>query len=324
MHPREKARLYHDLGELLRSGVTFHRAIEKLAQHAQGATSSVMRGLSTAVSAGATMPEALAAQPQINGLDAALFTASDRAGMLDHGFALASEYYAALAEARSTMWTRAAYPLFILHFAFLAFNVTKLVNGDGLGEFARAVLAAWAVLWAALVTLIVVGKFLTRAAARSATLDHLLGFIPLVGKLRRAFALSRFSAAFDMQLEAAVNAFDTLSAAAKASASAVIVIACDRALGAVRAGEKVGDALAATHAFPESFTRAFLVGEETGRLDHELRHLASEYRKSAFKRLEAIAEWVPRMLYIGVLIYIGYMVVGWYGGYLKGLNDILK
>lgn len=324
MHPREKARLFHDLGELLRSGVTFHRAIDKLAQHARGTTAAVMRGLADAVSNGATMADALAAQPQINALDAALFTASDRAGMLDHGFTLASEYYAALAEARSAMWTRAAYPLFVLHFAFIAFNVSKIFSGAGMPDFIRAVLTGWAGMWAVILVLFVVCTLATRAAVHNVAIDRLLGFIPLVGKLRRAFALSRFCAAFEMQLEAAVNVFDTLNAAAKASSSAVIISSCARVHDEVRNGEKVGIALDATRVFPETFTRAFLVGEETGRLDQELRRLSAEYRAAALRGLDILAEWGPRLLYIGVAIYVGYMVVSWYAGYVKSINDVLK
>ena len=53
-------------------------------------------------------------------------------------------------------------------------------------------------------------------------IDWLLGRVPLVGKLRRNLALSRFCATYEMQLQAGINVYDSLRAAADASQSARI------------------------------------------------------------------------------------------------------
>ena len=123
MHPRDKSRLYHDLGELLRSGIPLPRAVERLAAHSKGAARKTLQGISAALATGDTASGALAAQSGINGLDAALFAASERAGKLDRGFKLAADYYAALAEARGRILRKAAYPIFIAHFAVVLFGL---------------------------------------------------------------------------------------------------------------------------------------------------------------------------------------------------------
>src|SRR4051812_5856576 len=101
MHPREKARLYHDLGELIASGITLPRAVDKLSLHTSGGIRRTLQGIAARLARGETLAESIAGQRGINDLDAALFTATERAGKLERGFRLAAEYYEALAEARA-------------------------------------------------------------------------------------------------------------------------------------------------------------------------------------------------------------------------------
>ena len=36
----------------------------------------------------------------------------------------------------------------------------------------------------------------------------------------------------------------------------------------------------------------------------------------------ALAEWVPRMIYIGVVVYLGYRIVDFYASYWKRIEEI--
>lgn len=325
MNPREKARLYHELGQLIRNGTPFPRAVETLAPHTRGRPRAALAAVRKAIARGGTVAEALiAGAPFIAPLEAGMFTASDRAGRLENGLDHASEYYGALAEARSRMWSRAAYPLFTLHIGFVALSLPILFAPDGgIEAFVKAVVIAVGCLWLAILG----GGFLLgallSAAARNTRLDGVLRAIPVFGKLRRAFALSRFCAAYNLQLDAGVNVLASLETAGRASSSAVIRAAADEALPAVRAGGKVGAALIATRVFPEPFVRAFTVGEETGQLDQELRRLADEYRLAALRGIETVADWVPKLLYLAILIYLGYRIIGFYQGYFKGVQDVM-
>ena len=69
--------------------------------------------------------------------------------------------------------------------------------------------------------------------------------------------------------------------------------------------------------------RGFCVGEQTGELDAELKRLAAEYQADGLARLDALAEWLPRLLYIAVVIYVGYGVVTFYKSYLDQAMSLL-
>src|SRR5438445_13776442 len=105
-----------------------------------------------------------------------------------------------------------------------------------------------------------------RAAIWSTTIDQILLAIPFFGKMRQAFALARFCATYDMQLEAGVNVIDSLSIAARASCSAVIADAAQRSVPEIRTGSQLGSLLARSRAFPDELIQAWRVAEETGGL----------------------------------------------------------
>jgi type II secretory pathway component PulF len=161
---------------------------------------------------------------------------------------------------------------------------------------------------------------LADAGANSATIDWFLQRIFFVGKIRRAFSLSRFCATYDMQLEAGVNVIDSLTAAGKASRSGRISRAVDATLPEVRQGEQVGAHLAASGAFPLSFTQTFLVAEETGDLDKALARLSTEYQAEAMTRLNTASVWLPQILYFSLLMYFGWTVIHFYMGYFDSIE----
>jgi type II secretory pathway component PulF len=157
------------------------------------------------------------------------------------------------------------------------------------------------------------------AGATSSSTDWLLRRIPLIGKIRRAFALSRFCAAYDMQLGAGVNVMDSLDSAAKASRSGLIRSAVDAALPEVRSGAQVGPLLARSSAFPTDMKQSLLVAEETGSMDAELPRLAAEYQRDGLSRLSSFSEWMPRMIYLGVVVFLAYNVISGYKNYIDGM-----
>jgi type II secretory pathway component PulF len=222
----------------------------------------LLQGIGAGLAKGDTVAEAVARQPQINDLDTALFAASERAGRLDRGFDLASEYYNALAEARSRILRKTAYPLFVLHFGVVAFSLTQLIGPNGgMQRAGEAMLVGFGCLWGALLLGGLLIAAIRQKASRNVALDRSLGMIPVIGGMRRDLALSRFSAAYDMQLEAGVNVLRALEASGRASASANYREAVDKALPEVRSGGSVSTALVGTRAFPDRLIRAFMVGE---------------------------------------------------------------
>ena len=118
-------------------------------------------------------------------------------------------------------------------------------------------------------------------------------------------------------MEAGINTLDALKASAEASRSALVRARVRSILPQVGQGAQVGPLLADGDAFDPEVTQAIIVGEETGRLDRELQQVAIEQDRKAFARLDALAEWGPRLAYLCIVLYLGYTIVSLYANYLN-------
>jgi type IV pilus assembly protein PilC len=320
---REKESFYRSLGQLLRSGSTFQKALESLSRSMRGSRRRFVSALRKKAEK-LSVAETFATQHStVSEMELGTLAAAERTGKLEHGCTQLAEHFRSLAVAREAMLRKSAYPIFVLHFAILVFALPKALSGGGIDGYLRQTLGAFAVIYAAGLGLFLLFPVLRDLGATSAVLDGLLRALPLFGKVRRAFAVARFCGTYQMQLDAGVNVMDSLVASGRASRSGLIRSTVRRAVPEVRGGAQAGPLLAASGAFPEDVGHSICTGEETGSLDEELQRLAGEYQKEGLTRLDTLAEWVPRMLMIGIFAYVGYGIVSFYMGYLKQVQDIV-
>ena len=321
---REKESFYRSLAHMLRSGQTFPAALESLRRTTpRGALRSLMDRLRTSATDGCTIAESFARQRSAVGeLELGTIAAVERTGRLDGGLTHLAQYFGAMAQARASFWRKSAYPIFLLHFGILTLALPSALFGGGVAGYLRETLGLLAVIYAAALAISLLIAPLREMGAASGMMDALLRTIPLVGKIRRSFSVSRFCSTYGLQLDAGVNAIDALQAAGRASRSGLVSAAVRRAVPEVRGGGQVGPLLAGSGAFPAETIRAICVGEETGALDQELQRLAAEHQAEGLTALDTLAEWVPRLIYVGVCIYVGFRIVNFYAGYMKQVQDI--
>ena len=318
---RQKQNFYDQLGKLLRAGIPINTAIEKLSLRTSGGLAVVLRTLRREISGGASVGDAFSATP-LSEMERATLAGLARSGKMDAGLQQLSSYFGALHSARSEVIRRLRYPLFLLHFGVLSLNAVLLVTA-GVGEYLRRTGTVLAIFYAGLAVLAVLIRLTQDAGATLPPVDDFLRMLPFLGKVRRSFAVSRFCATYEMQLDAGVNVIESLMAAARSSRSGMIRSLVNRAIPEVRRGGQVGAQLARSRsALPEEVVQGFIVGEETGRLDQTLSQFADEYHKEAIKRIDVAAEWIPRLIYIGIMFYIAWRIIEWYRTYLGQIDSL--
>ncbi len=309
---REKESLYRSLAQLVRSGLPFPTAVEKLAATSSGKFRQVLRGFREAMDRREDVGAAFAAQKGvISQMESGVVVAVARSGRLEHGLQQLAEYFAALAQARATIIRKSAYPLFILHFGVFVLGAPTLVT-QGVGPYLRQIGPIFLVIYAVAAAGAFLIQALREAGATNPSVDRILRRVPLIGKVRRAFALARFCLIYDIQLDAAVNVIDALIAAAHASGSGLIERAVKNAVPEIRTGSTVAALLGTSGAFPQEMMTALMIAEETGGLDRELPRLWAEFQREALLRLETAAEWSAKLLYVGVVLYLTWGIVSTY------------
>lgn len=313
---REKQRFFDSLARLIRSGITLPAALDKLSGSADRGLRSVIKPLRKSFAAGHTATEAFARLPrELGAMEVSVLGAAERTGRMDQVLHQLADYHGALAQARDQARAKLLYPAFLFHFGVLLLSLPRLLPKSelsteppglehGLGAYLWATLGLFAAIYATGFLLLLFVRGLTRLAAENAALDRLLGWIPLVGGLRRNFALARFCLTYELHLGAGVNTPDALRTAGEASQSGTIRRAVGKAVPAVQSGAQVGEVLAEQGALPGSLIEGLLVGEESGQLDQVLSRLAATYQADAIASLHMVAEWLPRIIYLGVVAFL--------------------
>lgn len=325
MKLRDKARFFHDLSQLVRSGISLPAAFEMLLAHSGLGSRAALGRIRASLTEGNSVTDSLSAAPTVFGnLEIGVISASERSGRLDDAFKTLSDYFDEQSKASTRIWAKLAYPLFILHLGVILLNLPKaVVSGDWSSYFANLVVLLVGC-WGGLFLLSAVVSYLLKLASDSLVLDGIFMGLPLVGQIRRNFALSRFYGTYNMQLDSGANVITCLESAALASSSAGIRRLIRKITPEVSSGGQVGPLLGTSSIFPPTAVQTIMVGEQTGRLDDQLKRLSRDSLESAVNRLEKVTEWTPKIIYLAILLYMGWKMVDMMGSYYKTIEELTK
>jgi type II secretory pathway component PulF len=325
---RQKQMLYHELGQFLRSGIPLPQAVEALAQDTRrGPLRQLLEQLTRLFLSGQSVPAAFAElQPTFGPLELALVEAASSSGRLEQAFSYLSNYFGSLYTVRVKIIKESAWPLIQLHLGIVVINgssqlvATHTIDG---GLFARQCGLAFGILYGGGLLFWLAAATLLKAARTNVGADRALNFLPLIGRLRRNLALSRFCATCEMQIQAAINLMDGLRTAADASQSAQVRATVLEMIPKLRTGASLGTLFAGQRVFPNALQRAVRVGEETGSLDQDLHRWADYYQTASFAALESLGSWVPRFVFLVIAIFLGYEIVMFFKGMYSGMEQML-
>lgn len=317
---RQKQELYHQLAQLLESGHALASSLELLRGNASGKLRETIGQIGERLRGGATFSEAMAG---FSPLEIALIVAGEKSGRLPSTLEQLSRHFGLEAEFRADLWRRSAYPLLILHLAAVTLALPKFVGETGGWlAFLGSALPALLIFYAAAVLLALLVSTLKNLATRDPAVDRALFALPLIGPMRRDFALSRFATVYELLLSAGGNIFETLTHAGRATGSAQMQATTQKALAAVHAGQAPLPILAIDRLF-RPLAQTLTTGQETGRLDEELERVSAELEKVARVRIAQLGEILPRAFYFLVVIFVGIRIIQTYAGVLQSYQKLM-
>ena len=322
---REKQNLYHELQQFLTSGIPLSQAVEALMPETGGSVRRVLSRLLELFLAGSSVPDAFGSlQPTFGNLELSMISASSNTGRLEQSFTYLSNYFGALEGVREKTVRGFLWPAFQFHVAVFVSNLIPLFLGAmSWNDYVLRCVITLGSCYLGAMVLWFVGVTLTTMGRTDGTVDFLLGRIPLIGKLRRNLALSRFCATYEMQLQAGINVYDSLHAAADASQSARIEKFVASALPSVQGGSSFGSTLTGKGVLPSALQRAIRLGEETGDLDENLQRWAVYYQQAAVRALDTAGAWIPRIFYFLMAGYLIYCIISSQLAEIKSMQGIM-
>ena len=318
----QRAEFYHQLAQLTSAGLGLVRALEQLRQNppARSFHEPIQRALDQ-LATGSTFAESLQqASRWLPSFDVALLEAGEQSGRLDACFRVLADYYHDRARLARQMIADLAYPVALFHFAVFIFPFAQFfLSGNWLAYLTQT-------LGVLLPIYLVVGLMIYAAQSRHgetwrASVESLLHPIPLLGTARRYLALSRLAAALEALISAGVNVIEAWKMAANASGSPALRRAVLTWQPQVLSGQTPAETVRASRAFPELFANLYSSGEVSGQLDESLRRLHKYYQEEGTRKLHAVAQWTPRIIYFVVMLLIAWRVVRFWMGYFQQIQD---
>lgn len=324
MTTRQRAQLYHELGKLIGAGLHMDRSVDlMLDQHPAAPVRAWLRGLQRGLAAHLSVSDSVAKYTEATALEVSLLAAGERGGRLDASCGHLARYYELRQKSKDKALGALIYPLILLHLGLVFPDVPKLVLGQGMDQLVPQILIRLGTAWVGLAGIGFVVWTAMKAATTSTLMDGLLNSIPLLSSVRRHWALARFCQVFQTGLLAAFRISETLQLAGDASQSASLRKAGRSAAALVETGAPLSASLKRTGAFPRVFMQSVATAEESGTLDREMERWAVAEAELASQAQDRLAEWMPRLFYVIVVLYVASRIIGMFTGYYGEMEKMM-
>jgi general secretion pathway protein F len=305
-----RARLYRELGALLRAGFNLERALGMLMEEsaADQRAGSFLAGLRARVRDGTPLSRALAElTPRLPPFELAALQAAEQAGLQGRLLEQLADFLDARQAVAARLRGALLYPLAVLALAagLLCLMVFVILPraarlfaqfGDGLPAATRLAVVHGPRLFAALLlaaAAAAAATLLARRAARddpalAARLERMALRLPLVGGITARLWSLRFAETMVLLVQAGVTPQDALASAGIATGSRWIAALTAGQAEMVRHGRSLSAAVAALPPLGPHLTEWVRVGESAGNLDEMLTQAARRCRQSCESRLAAL------------------------------------
>ncbi len=324
----DKARLYRELAKLLGAAFPMDKAVDMLAdQYPAGARGEFLRGLQSGMCAHLGLAESmrLHAARQASRMELCLVDAGERSGRLADACEHLANYFEVwhrgIREARGGM----IYPLLLLHLGILLPEFARYMMMKNFGEdtpIVEAILWRVGAFWILLGILALAWRALSKAAATSETIDRALGALPLIGSLRRHWALSRFCQVFNGTLLAGIGIAEGLRLSGDASQSGVLQTGAHKTARSVELGTSLAGGMTDSARFPRMFVNSVATAEAAGGLDREMERWARAEADLAVESQRRVSDWYPKILYVFVVGYVGLRIVEFAQSYFSEVFNL--
>jgi type II secretory pathway component PulF len=301
--------VYHNLAVLLEAGLPVKKALETVGSGLRGRLARDLRALSDSISRGSTIAEAMATHPRsFSRMEVMIVQAGETSGMVAQAVQGLAEWYEFCTKLRREFWAGMAYPLLLIHAAaFLLPAPDLFMGGWRYGPYLRSVASILGVVWGVAAAVWAVRRFTPQMGLLRRIVDGTFLKIPIVGRALVHLALGRFARVFHTLYAAGVPIQRALEQSISVSGNAGVARWLGGAMTSVRSGNAASEGF--SRKVPREFVAAWSNGEISGQLDVVSAHLADMEGDAAHFQLSELARWIPRIIYLGIVLWVAATIV---------------
>lgn len=313
---RQRSQLFSQLATMEHAGILPAQAFSMIGRDVPADVRRTLAQTAALLAKGADLAKAGQSSGVLLPWEARLVRAAATGGRLESLYKRLSEHYASRAQLFSRLKSRLVFPFLILTLATFVAPFPALFQGTiGLGGYLLRALGPPLLLYGGL-RLLAFAYRQQLARETGATWAKLLLAIPVLGGLlaRQQRRDGLFSLL--LLLESGVPILEALPLAGKSVADPLLRA---RFAGAAAALADGRSAVAETlHRYgvvdDPGAVALFASGEAAGRLDEVIGHQVRQWDAQLELRWDTLAEWLPRLFYAAVALFMAWGIVGGYRG----------
>jgi general secretion pathway protein F len=277
------------------------------------------------VNEGSTLGDAMAQAGPFSDLYVGMVRAGEAGGALEQVLARLAEYLESEVRLRNKVGSILIYPSVMFGFALIVVGVlvtvvlpqiTELLASlnqplpfytRAIIEMARFMKTYWWAVAAAVLMLVILIRALLRTQTGRASFDRLKLRLPVVGRVVRLIAISRFTRTLSTLQAGGLPIVRALDTAKHVANNVVLGAAIDAARDSVTEGQSLAQPLRASGEFPPIVVHMVEVGERSGELESMLEKVAQTYEdqvETSVTRLTALLEPMLILLMVGIVMFI--------------------
>ncbi len=314
------------LATLVGAGIPLVSALGALTEQVENARlKDVLARVRDRVNEGAALGDAMAATGVFPDLYVGMVRAGEAGGALETVLDRLADYMESQVRLRNKVTSIILYPAMMLLFAIIVVGVlvtvvlpqiTQLLASlnQELPFYTRWIIAMshfardfWWAIAAAAIGAVLAFRAVVRTARGRVVYDRVRLRLPVVGRLVRLLAISRFARTLSTLLSGGLPITRALQTAGEVAGNTVLAAAIDRARLSITEGASVAQPLRASGEFPPMVTQMIEVGEQSGELETMLAKVSDTYEEqveTTVTRLTALLEPILILVMVGIVLVI--------------------
>jgi len=314
------------LATLVGAGVPLVKALGAVSEQSENARLKAEFGrVRDRLNEGASLADAMGSGSVFSDLYVSMVRAGEAGGALEGILERLAGYLESQVRLRNKVSAILVYPLFMLFFTsvivgvlvtFVLPQITSLLESmdEDLPLYTQAIIVGsewlrsywWLLLIAVVGAVMAFRAFVATERGRLAW-DSTVLRIPVVGRVARVVAVSRFSRTLATLLAGGIPIVRAMDVGRDVAGNVVLGAAIDRARESITEGASIAAPLRASGEFPPMVTQMIEVGEQSGELEAMLAKVAETYDEeveTTVSRLTALLEPVLILVMVGIVLFI--------------------
>ena len=308
--------VYHNVATLIDSGIPIVRVLKMAGAGAKRNLAEIFTSLSQAVSQGQPLPGAMSDFKQIfDPLDIMVTEAGDLSGNLAECMEMLSKWHEFRKRIKRIIISGLLLPIVILHIAAVIAPLPMWFMGKiSSSGYLTQVIGALMLFYIPAAIALALMHLRKTNERFGYTIDNIILRVPFLGKAIEYLALSRFCRAFYMLYKAGIPITQSAESSVEVTGNFAMADMLAGAADSAKNGRTLSDGF--SKCLPTEFLEVWVLGEETGDLDDVAERLANRFSESAEHRLILFAQWLPKIIYALVSVFIiiqvfkGYATIG--------------